>query len=88
MTERGAARVAWSLFALAMVVVTVTVMLVVRNADTATTVDDYQPIEISLGITFSLVGVLIARRQPGNRIGWMFLAIGVLAVLPGLAEQY
>ena len=88
MSPKGAARLAWGLFALALAMVAATVVLVVVNRDAATSFDDFQPIEITLGITFSLVGVLIALRKPQHRIGWIFLAIGVLSVLPGLAEQY
>jgi hypothetical protein len=36
-----------------------------------------------IALVFSAVGALIATRQPGNAIGWIFLSVGVTA---GLAE--
>ena len=32
---------------------------------------------IMLGAIYSILGWLIATRRPGNRIGWLFLAIGL-----------
>jgi signal transduction histidine kinase len=37
---------------------------------------------------FPLVGLLITRRQPRNRIGWLLLAIGVAWAVSGLADCY
>jgi hypothetical protein len=50
--------------------------------------DDAQPIGVVLGISFSILGALIVDRQPGNRIGWIYLLIGVLAPLQGLTTLY
>ncbi|MDX6325207.1 MAG: hypothetical protein QOK15_1561 [Nocardioidaceae bacterium] len=33
-------------------------------------------------LAFPVVGVLVARRQPRNRVGWTMLAVGVLAFFP------
>jgi hypothetical protein len=37
---------------------------------------------------FLVVGCLILGRRPGNVIGWLFTAVGLLAIVGGLAEQY
>jgi hypothetical protein len=37
---------------------------------------------------FLVVGCLIVARRPGNRIGWIFTAVGLLTVTAGLAETY
>jgi hypothetical protein len=34
------------------------------------------------------VGFVVARRQPGNPIGWMFLALTVLLLLTGVGTDY
>jgi hypothetical protein len=37
---------------------------------------------------FMVMGALIVAHQPGNAIGWIFSAIGLLAVTGGLAQEY
>jgi uncharacterized membrane protein len=37
---------------------------------------------------FLVVGCLILARRPGNAIGWIFTAVGLLTMLAGLAEAY
>src|SRR5688500_14948504 len=43
---------------------------------------------IAIGIAFSLVGFMIATRQPGNAIGWIFMAAGVSAGLAIFSGGY
>jgi hypothetical protein len=38
--------------------------------------------------TFLVVGCLILARRPGNVIGWVFTAVGLLTTAAGLAEPY
>jgi hypothetical protein len=47
-----------------------------------------QPSGIVLGISFSLLGGLIVSRRPGNRIGWIYLLIGVAMPVGALAVLY
>ena len=35
-----------------------------------------------------LVGFVVARRQPGNPLGWMLLALATLGVLSGVGADY
>jgi hypothetical protein len=37
---------------------------------------------------FVVVGALIVAHRPGNAVGWIFAAIGLLAILGALAEEY
>jgi hypothetical protein len=37
---------------------------------------------------FLVVGCLILVRRPGNRIGWLFTAVGLLTMIGGLVEPY
>ena len=39
-------------------------------------------------LAFGTVGALVARRLPGNRVGWVFCAIGVAVALGDLGYQY
>ena len=39
-------------------------------------------------LTVALIGALIARRLPGNRIGWLLLASGFFETLAGAADLY
>lgn len=41
-----------------------------------------------VGITFSTVGVIVASKRPENRVGWMFLGIGVSLALNGFSFTY
>jgi hypothetical protein len=39
-------------------------------------------------LTFSVVGAIIASRQPRNAIGWIFCSIGLVVSLNGLTGGY
>jgi hypothetical protein len=41
-----------------------------------------------LGISFSILGAVIVSRQPGNRIGWIYLFMGVLIPVQSLGAVY
>jgi hypothetical protein len=49
---------------------------------------DAQAPGIVLPVSFSLLGAIIASRQPGNRIGWIYLLIGVLMPWQSLGALY
>jgi hypothetical protein len=42
----------------------------------------------TVAVAFGGVGVLVARRQPGNRLGWIMLGLLFLLGLGGIAESY
>jgi hypothetical protein len=49
------------------------------------------PGEVPLVVVFGaflVVGCLILVRRPGNVIGWIFTAVGLLTMIAGLAEAY
>jgi hypothetical protein len=50
--------------------------------------NDAEPIGFVLGISFSILGAVIVARQPSNRIGWIYLLIGVLAPIQSLGILY
>jgi hypothetical protein len=39
-------------------------------------------------MAFLVVGCLLVARRPGNIIGWIFTAVGLLTMTAGLAEGY
>jgi signal transduction histidine kinase len=88
MTARNASRIAWSIAATNMALVAVDVVLVVMNRAKIHAFEDASTIEIVIPIGLSIVGTLIASRRPRSPIGWMFLAIALIASLPGIAVQY
>lgn len=50
--------------------------------------DSFQPIGLVFGISFTLLGTLLVLRRPENRIGWIYLVIGVAQPLQSLAALY
>jgi hypothetical protein len=79
----GRSRLAWSTFALTVLLL---IAMVVLSAGREEAFDT-----ILYGLlTFSLAGVgaLIVSRHPGNRIGWIFLALGVFGAFAEAAEGW
>ena len=90
MTARTAARLAWSLWALAMVLEVVAIALWLANHAVLLrrpgTPDDLVP-HVFLVPGYATVGAVIAARRR-NRIGWLFLAFGLLAALVSFGNTY
>jgi hypothetical protein len=89
-TARPAARVAWSLWGLAMALEVAGILLWLANH--ATLVDRFGTAEDSVPHVFlvpgyATVGAVIAARSR-NRIGWLFLAFGLAAALLTFANPY
>jgi hypothetical protein len=93
--DRRAALLAWSLMALSMALLVGGFAL---SLATSTTVSD-RPFGGETGessvvanlvtlLTFSVVGTIIASRQPRNTIGWLFCSVGVTVGLNSFAGDY
>ena len=50
--------------------------------------DDFQPIGLVIGLSFTLLGTLLVLRRPDNRIGWIYLLIGVMQPVESVAALY
>jgi hypothetical protein len=79
---------AWALCAFALVASAACVVLDVLDRAHIHSFADTQPAGPVLGVSFSLLGTLIVSKRPGNRIGWIYLLIGVLMSLQGLGALY
>ena len=78
--------VAWSMLAIFVVGWTVMSVLLVANGNLQEPADGLAFL-LAFG-AFMFVGALIVAHRPGNAIGWIFSAIGLLAATGGLAQEY
>jgi class 3 adenylate cyclase len=81
-------RLAWGLCLLTLATVAGAIGLAIVNHEAIQDIDEANAIEIVLPIGFAILGGLAASRQPGNALGWLFLAISFCNGLPGLTSQY
>jgi hypothetical protein len=80
--------VAWALLGVWVVSVVALVGLSVANGNF-----QHQPLADTVGLllafaAFTGVGALVVAHRPGNAVGWIFSAIGLLAVTGAMAEEY
>ena len=92
MSTRTAAWLAWSLWALSLAAVAVSVAFQVMNASTPTEAPR-GPEALGIGfvlvfMSFATVSALVASRQPRNLIGWIFCALGLFLPLASASEEY
>jgi hypothetical protein len=89
-TARSAARLAWSLWGLAMALEATGILLWLDNhgelVDRFGTSEDFVP-HVFIVPSYATVGAVIAARTR-NRIGWLFLAFGLIAALQVVASPY
>jgi hypothetical protein len=81
-------RLVWPLSALAIAGAVGVIVLDVLDRARIHSFHDAQPAGIVLPVSFSLLGAIIVSRQPGNRIGWIYLLIGVLEPWQSLGLLY
>jgi hypothetical protein len=90
MTARGAARLAWSLWGLAMALEVAGVLLWLPNhaelVDRYGTTEDAAP-HVFVVPSYATVGAVIAARSR-NRVGWLFLTFGLIAALDVVVGPY
>src|SRR5215210_3747317 len=85
MSGRAAAWLAWSLVVLSVVLLVggISFALMIRSS-----VPDGSVTLSVLALAFSVVGAIIASRQPRNAIGWLFCSVGVTIGLSSFAGDY
>jgi hypothetical protein len=94
MRTRSASVLVWPTLALAGLLIVAYVWLTALNVGTPIPAQlrDASPGNSALlflaGVPFPIVGSLIIARQPGNRIGWLFVAIFLGGGVSSVATQY
>jgi hypothetical protein len=79
--------VAWSMLAIYAAFMGVGMLLMVVNGDLQQ--EPVQQASLTLAFTaFMIVGAVVVAHRPGNAVGWIFSAIGLLAGSGGFAWQY
>jgi hypothetical protein len=93
LSDRVLRRSAWAVFWFVLVMCSAAVLL--STADEPRTSESWESggplgefMFALVVVTFPATGVLIARRQPRNTIGWLLLGIGLVWGLAALADNY
>jgi uncharacterized membrane protein len=86
--KRRAEVLAWSLWGLAVVtMIGVVVAKLLEPTGGGLSPDSLDQRLVALPfVLFATVGAIVASRRPDNRIGWLYLAVGILAAFTGIAE--
>ena len=86
---RVAARLAWSLCVLSVVLTVLSVVLLALNySHSKTYVYGFWLENTVLPISFSIIGAIIASRLPANPLGWLFCAAACIAALAHFSGEY
>jgi hypothetical protein len=85
MTRRTASWIAWPACGLA--VAASAGSLARRFAEGAQS-SSIQTFSLLFALAFPVIGAVIATRRPGNRIGWIFVAVGVSFAAATLSSEY
>ncbi len=88
MTRRTATTLVEAIASITLAIVAATAWLVVMNLGTIHSLDEANPIELVLPLSFVVVGGLIASRLPRNPLGWLLLINALVQALPGGTQQY
>src|SRR5918992_3884642 len=83
-----AARLAWLLWGLSLVLAALGILLVVLNHHSNTHVFDYWVEGTVVALVFSPVGAVIVAHRSRHLIGWIFCAIGLVAAARTLGADY
>ena len=88
MSARG---VAWFLWTLSLALLCAGVVLRILNSSTPTAEPGPAILDVGfllLFLSFATVGALVVSRQPGNLVGWVFCATGLLTPVAAAGEEY
>jgi len=92
MSTRAAPWLAWSLMVLSVVLLVGGLALALMTRSSAPQRSYYGPVDavffLATVLTFSVVGAIIASRQPRNAIGWIFCGVGLVMGINSLAGGY
>jgi hypothetical protein len=90
MSARGAQRLAALVAIASLAMVVASIVLLIPNAAgrPLSEFGSNGAAGLAISCTYPVVGWLIASRRPGNRIGWIFLVVGLSQSLEALSTQY
>ena len=92
MSTRAAPWLAWSLMVLSVVLLVGGIALALMTRSSAPQRPYDGPVDavfsLATVLTFSVVGAIIASRQPRNAIGWIFCGVGLVMGINSLAGGY
>src|SRR5215211_5956725 len=92
MSTRAAPWLAWSLMVLSVVLVVGGIALGLMTQSSTPQRSYYGPVDavffLATVLTFSVVGAIVASRQPRNAIGWLFCGVGLVMAINSLAGGY
>src|SRR5919112_2728444 len=92
MSTRAAPWLAWSLVVLSVMLLVGGITLDQMTRSTAPERPYYGPLDavfpLATVLTFSVVGAIVASRQPRNAIGWIFCGIGLVVGLSSFTGSY
>jgi two-component system, NarL family, sensor kinase len=86
MKRHTAARMAWGIWGLSLVLAAMTWLLLWLNR--SETPFSGRLSEVALPVLFATPGAVIVARRPANPIGWIFCAIGLTQGITGFANEY
>jgi signal transduction histidine kinase len=81
-------RLAYLLGGLGLLACAAAVTLLVLNWPAIHSIDDADITDVTVPVGYAAIGLLLATRRPRNRVGWIFLGIGLTGGLTGLATEY
>ena len=89
MSGRAAAWLAWSLVVVSVVLLVGGISFALMTRSPVPERSNYSSVTLAvLALAFSVVGAVIASRQPRNAIGWLFCSVGVTIGLSSFAGDY
>src|SRR5918998_5999323 len=89
MGGRAAAWLAWSLVGVSVVLLVGGISFALMTRSPVPERPNYSSVTLAvLALAFSVVGAIIASRQPRNAIGWLFCSVGVTIGLNSFAGDY
>src|ERR687894_1545363 len=89
MGGRAAAWLAWSLVGVSVVLLVVGISFALMTRSPVPERPTYSSVTLAvLALAFSIVGAIVASRQPRNAIGWLFCGVGVTIGLNSFAGDF